>query len=268
MSQLHRPKPSESIGEFWPEKRDKNRMASKSIELLEQIEMTGSISRAAKKIKLPYKAAWDTVDAMSNLSERPLVVCSAGGLTGGTRLTDFGREVVQTWRRMQVEYERYLAKIAQGVEHFEDIDRLLRAITTKTSAGNQFHGRIKTIEQGAIDSCVSLDLGEGLEIVATMTNECADDLQLTTGKAAIALVKASFILLSPDPELKISARNRLQGKLIAIIPGTISSEVKIQLPKGRTLTATVTNESVSELGLAPGQPCTAFIKASHVIIST
>ena len=94
-------------GQLWFNRGEKGYLG-KRIDLLEQIEATGSISRAAKAIKLSYKAAWDAVDAMNNLSERPLVICSAGGAQGGgTRLTDFGREMLHVWRRMQAEYERF-----------------------------------------------------------------------------------------------------------------------------------------------------------------
>ena len=268
MSHTHRSSTHGNEGYLWPDEGDREYLTNRSLELLEQIEATGSISRAAKHIKLTYKAAWDAVDAMNNLSEYPLVVCSAGGHEGGgTRLTDFGRDTVYVWRRMQSEYKRYRGRVAQGVEHFEDIDRLLRSIAMKTSARNQFHGRIKSIENGAINSSITLDLGRGLEIMATITTDCVDEMQLSPGKNAIALIKSSFVLLSPDPHIRISARNRLHGKLVAIIPGPINSEVKLNLPGDRTLTAMITNESIAELGLAPGQPCTALVKASHVIIA-
>ena len=101
-------------GQLWFNRGEKGYLGGKRIDLLEQIEATGSISRAAKAIKLSYKAAWDAVDAMNNLSERPLVICSAGGAQGGgTRLTDFGREMLHVWRRMQAEYERFLAQVAE-----------------------------------------------------------------------------------------------------------------------------------------------------------
>ncbi len=251
---------------FWPAGPYDSPGTNKGIELLEQIELTGSISRAAKNLQFSYKAAWDVINAMNNLSERPLVICTAGGEQGGTRLTEFGEETIRTWRRIQQEYRRYLAKVSRGVEHFAEIERLLKAITIKSSAGNQFHGRIRLIERGIIESCVTLELGGGLDIVATVSNDYADELQLATGRTAVALVKASFIILASDPEVVMSARNHLHGKVAAIIPGTISSEVKLQLPHGRILTASVTNESVLEMNLMPGQYCSAFIKASHVIV--
>jgi molybdate transport system regulatory protein len=45
--------------------------ASERIDLLEAIDQVGSISRAAQRLKLSYKAAWDAVDAINNLAEKP-----------------------------------------------------------------------------------------------------------------------------------------------------------------------------------------------------
>src|SRR5690606_9272839 len=49
------------------------------IRLLEEIERKGSINQAARAVPLSYKAAWDAIDAMNNLSPHPLVVRSTGG---------------------------------------------------------------------------------------------------------------------------------------------------------------------------------------------
>lgn len=268
MSHTHRSSPSaRHEPNLWPCAGGREYLSSKGLALLEQIELTGSISRAAKHFKMSYKAAWDAVDALNNLSERPLVICSAGHSEGGgTRLSDFGRDTVYAWRRMQAEHERCMARVAQGVERFEDVNRLLRAVSVQTSAGNQFQGRVKTLEYGSINTNVTVDLGSGLEVVASVSTDCVDEMQLSPGRDAMALIKPSFVLLSLETNLRVSARNRLHGKLVSIIPGPINSEVKLHLPGERTLTATVTNEGIAEMGLAPGQPCTALVKASHVII--
>ncbi|WP_222911422.1 TOBE domain-containing protein [Pseudomonas sp. DNDY-54] len=255
-------------GQLWFNRGEKGYLGGKRIELLAQIEATGSISRAAKAVKLSYKAAWDAVDSMNNLSERPLVMRAAGGAKGGgTQLTDFGREMLHVWQRMQHEYERFLVHVAQGIDGFADIDRLLRAIAMKTSARNQFRGHIIHIEKGAVNGSVTLDIGDGQTITATLTNNSIDELQLAPGKVAMALIKASFVLLSSDADVKISARNRLTGTITGLTPGAVSCEVKLALSSNRTLSAVITNEGAEELGLAVGQSCTALIKASHVIIA-
>ncbi|MGO9593485.1 MAG: TOBE domain-containing protein, partial [Steroidobacteraceae bacterium] len=75
------------------------------------------------------------------------------------------------------------------------------------------------------------------------------------------------ILLSPDPDIRISARNRLRGSVTAVIPGAVNCEIKLQLPGARGLTAIVTSDAVEELGLVKGAAFTALIKASHILVA-
>ncbi len=137
----------------------------------------------------------------------------------------------------------------------------------KTSARNQFRGKVTAVRKGSVNADVILDLGDGLEIFANITNEAVEDLQLQPGREAVALIKASFVLLCADLDIRISARNRLAGLVSKVIPGSVNCEIKIQLPGQRLLTAIVTNEGWQELGLANGSPCLALIKASHVLLA-
>jgi molybdate transport system regulatory protein len=137
----------------------------------------------------------------------------------------------------------------------------------KISARNQLRGTVTAVHKGAVNADVLLDLRSGLTIFANITNEAVDDLGLKPGKAATALIKSSFILLSPDAHIRISARNRLPGRITDVIPGAVNSEIKLALAGGTVLNAIVTVETVQDLGLAVGEPCTAFIKSSHVLIA-
>jgi molybdate transport system regulatory protein len=245
-------------------------LAGTRIDLLEAIGRTGSITGAAREVGLSYKAAWDTVDAMNNLSDKPLLIRTPGGQRGGgSHLTEHGRDVVRLYRLMESGYQRLLAQMQAQVHDFDRLTELLRAITMKTSARNQFRGTIKSVRPGAVNADVILDLGEGLEIFANITNEAVAELALKPGREAMALIKASFVLLSPDPAVRISARNRLRGTVTQIIPGSVNSEIKIQLAgaSGRILTAILTRESVQELGFVEGSECCALIKASHVLLA-
>jgi molybdate transport system regulatory protein len=94
-----------------------------------------------------------------------------------------------------------------------------------------------------------------------------DDLSLVPGRDATALIKSSFVLLSPDANIRISARNRLRGTITSITPGAVNCEVRLQLNGGRIIIAIITNEGLKELDLAEGTECTALIKASHVLVA-
>jgi molybdopterin-binding protein len=67
-------------------------------------------------------------------------------------------------------------------------------------------------------------------------------------------------------KLKLSARNNLQGKIIAVEEGVITAKVKIQITAPATITAVITKEAVEELKLKEGDNVTAIIKSTEVII--
>lgn len=67
--------------------------------------------------------------------------------------------------------------------------------------------------------------------------------------------------------MKISARNVLPGKVVAITLGATTANVKIEIAAGAIVTASITNEAVEALGLEVGKPASAVIKASDVIVA-
>ncbi|CFX45277.1 putative molybdenum-pterin-binding protein [Candidatus Filomicrobium marinum] len=66
--------------------------------------------------------------------------------------------------------------------------------------------------------------------------------------------------------MKLSARNVLSGTVTEIKKGAVAAQVKIDVGGGNTITSTVTVDAVEDLGLAPGKPVKAVIKASEVIL--
>ena len=67
--------------------------------------------------------------------------------------------------------------------------------------------------------------------------------------------------------MKVSARNLLKGKIKSVKPGTVNSEVIIQLPGKIEMVSVITKESAKNLGLAKGKDVYAVIKASNVMIA-
>ncbi|MDR3526098.1 MAG: molybdopterin-binding protein [Rhizomicrobium sp.] len=66
----------------------------------------------------------------------------------------------------------------------------------KISARNQFKGKILEVVKGQTTAHVRLDLGDGKIITAAITNEAVDELGLTVGEEAIAVVKASDVMIA------------------------------------------------------------------------
>lgn len=65
--------------------------------------------------------------------------------------------------------------------------------------------------------------------------------------------------------MRISARNRLKGRVVDIVKGATTSHVRIDIG-GAVVTASITNEAVDELKLAVGGDAYAVVKASDVMV--
>ncbi len=66
--------------------------------------------------------------------------------------------------------------------------------------------------------------------------------------------------------MRLSARNILSGKVVAITKGATTAQVKIEVGSQVVVTASITNQSVDALALEIGKPAYAVIKASNVMI--
>lgn len=78
-----------------------NRIGPGKIDLLDQIERTGSISAAGRVMNMSYRRAWLLVDAMNRTFHAPVVATRLGGTSAGRAwLTPLGREVVQLYREI------------------------------------------------------------------------------------------------------------------------------------------------------------------------
>lgn len=110
-------------GRIWLKEGAKNLLGHGKAELLERIEKCGSISKAAKEMKMSYKAAWDAVDAMNKIAKEPIVISETGGKAGGgTKLSPKGSELLAIFREAERENEKFLkqfeAKFAKWLENF------------------------------------------------------------------------------------------------------------------------------------------------------
>jgi len=68
------------------------------VSLLKAIDKEGSLSKAAKSLRMSYKKAWDLIDAVNNHAKEPVVIKSIGGKGGGGAiLTAHGKHMVSTF---------------------------------------------------------------------------------------------------------------------------------------------------------------------------
>jgi molybdate transport system regulatory protein len=264
---MHRDMPDASL--VGGELRLAGRLDARFFALLEAIEATGSITKAARAAGYSYKGAWLLLESAANLAVEPLVTRTTGGRGGGgSRLTPTAHRLLDSWRHLQSAHRDFLREQDAWLARQPALAGILRGMAMKTTARNQFAGTVSHVETGPVTTEVTLALRGGQEITATLTTASAKTLKLKKGSEAIALVKSSSIVLVTDfAGHQLSARNQLAGTISRIEKGAVSTLVGVTLAGGSVVTSSVTNDAVSALGLAVGQPATAVFKAYSVLLA-
>lgn len=260
------------------------------IRLLRAVRDQGSISGAGRALGLSYKAAWDGVNALNNLFPRPLVAAHPGGQRGGgATLTPEGEALLAAYGRLQQALDGLMADLSAALSSpaadpaassadpaavppppppSSPLPPLRRLFAMKTTARNALSGTITRIVEGSVNAEVALDLGDGTEVIAMVTDHSVKSLGLAIGTPATALIKSSFVVLTTEEgPLRTSARNCLCGLITHRHDGPVSAEITLTIGVGKTLTALITHDSAQSLGLVKGARACALIKASHILLA-
>ncbi len=239
------------------------RVGLERIALLEAVARLGSISAAAKEAGLSYKGAWDGVQALNNLFDAPLVSAAPGGKSGGAaQVTPRGQAVIRAFRAAEREVGSAFARLEADLSGDAE---LLWSLGLRTSARNALRGVVAAVEGDGVTALVTLSLGEGLVLRASITQRSVEDLGLAPGRAAIALIKSSFVRIDEGAHGE-GDDNRLAGEIVDREAGETSAEVTIALSAGKSLTATLKPEDAA-WGLDVGAQVEAQIGASDIILA-
>lgn len=243
-------------------------ISAKRIALLEAIDALGSIAAAAKQSGMSYRTAWDAVAEMNNMWDSPMVEKFPGGSHGGgAQLTPQGRELITSFKLMQQEYRRFIEGLTRNLDNFNRLQQSMKRLSMRTSARNQFRGRVRTINIGEINSEITLDINSQVSLIASITSESVESLGLFPGSEAFALIKASFIMLVPEEaDVVTSARNRLCGIVRELRSGSHGSEAIVELEGCKILAAVITSEAAKAPEFQCGRRVCALVKASHIIL--
>jgi molybdate transport system regulatory protein len=143
-----------------------------------------------------------------------------------------------------------------------------RETKLKTSARNVFPGRVDRVLRSGFLAEIRLTSFSGLQLVALITGESLENLQLCKGKTVIATVKATWVSVSREKDGgATSVRNHFPGRVSRIKRSEIVSEVEVALPGGGGACALITTESADAMALAPGDPVTVLFKAFSVVLA-
>ena len=114
------------------------------VKILESIRDGGSISEAARMMKMSYRSAWVLVDSMNTLFRKPVVDTTLGGRGGGSAtLTDFGADVIRRYRAMERATRRAVAKDLTALE------RNLRSVRRRTRKRHSPATSLRSLQSNA-----------------------------------------------------------------------------------------------------------------------
>ncbi|MFM2060088.1 MAG: hypothetical protein RLY71_4473 [Pseudomonadota bacterium] len=250
-------------------------LSDSRIRLLEAIERSGSLNRAAREVPLSYKAAWDALDTMNNLAPEPLVERSTGGSGGGgTRLTDYARRLIALYRAMESAQQDILDRLdhVPAEADASALRTLLRRLAMKTSARNQLPVRVSGLSDrgGLVD--VTLTLGDGPDnpigactrLLATITPESAETMELRLGSELFALIKAPAVQLHAAPPAAQPGLNALAGRITSLRPGSTHTGVTLTLPSGHSLHAVIDQAQAADC--AESQTTWAVFSGDQIVL--
>ncbi|MEV9593727.1 TOBE domain-containing protein [Aliarcobacter butzleri] len=242
-------------------------LLEKRIELLMAIKKTGSINKAAKEVPMSYKSAWETIEAMNNLSINPIVQKETGGSGGGgTKLTEYGENLLKTYHLLKEEQKKFVENLNRIVDINNGTLKTIRRLSMQISARNQITGIVEAIEMGTVNAEVHIKLKSNNILVSIITNTAVQNLDLKVGDEVVTIIKSSNVFISTDENLQLSARNKFQGIVDSLNQGGINSEIVIDIGNGDKIVAIITTSSVNNLNIKEKSKVGAIIKASDVMI--
>lgn len=245
------------------------RLDARCFALLQAIADTGSLQQAARTAGYSYKGAWLLLETAGNLLRTPLLARQTGGRGGGgSRLSPQALQLLAAWQALQQRHQDYLRAQQDWLLDQPGLKDMLRRLTLKATARNQFTGRVVALQHGPVSSEVEIDIGNGQRLHASVLSRALADLALQVGGELIALVKASDVMLVlDDGGYRLSAPNQLSGHVARIQKGSSGALVVLTLAGGSTVTASVTSDAVDALGLTVGQAATAAFNPAALMLA-
>lgn len=137
----------------------------------------------------------------------------------------------------------------------------------KTSARNSFFGKISSIKKGDIQSQIKLQTISGDIITTIITNNSLEKLGLKKGSLITAEIKAPWVVLIKNEEKLITtAENILQGNIVRINKGKITTEYVLSMPDGTEICSIVSTENADAMDLKENDQVWAIFNSYAVVL--
>lgn len=246
------PQPEQRADWIVGELRLRDILDAKVVALLRAILDCGSLNLAAKQTGLSYKGAWQILERANNRSPKPLINSSTGGLRGGgTKLSDFGKQLVDHFDRIEAEHARYVTALNQSLDDHPEFRMLFQRSQLSVSEANQFYGRIEKIQSKGDQTEVLIELRGGVFIRSLVEPTTVKGLGLKPNREILVILPHAEIVLRSFEEIE-SSWNEIPCTVVRILGDQVSAEAILELPGGELIVCAVTRFSIESLSLTPG----------------
>ena len=240
-------------------------LLEKRIRLLHAIREYGSISKAAKAVPMSYKSAWEAVDAMNALSPEPIVYRETGGKDGGgTTVTAYGEQLLETYAVLKEEHQRFLERLSQVADLETGTFKTIGRLGMQISARNQIQAEVKEVMHGEVNTKITLVLKSGQRLYSVITKEAAEDLYLKVGQVVTAICKSSNVLLLTEADETYD--NRLKGEVVQIEKDDKSVKMIVDIGDHDRIVAVVPLSDIETQQIEEGIRVTLGIKSNNIMI--
>jgi molybdate transport system regulatory protein len=171
----------------WIEYQGKPVLGKGGAQILEQIEKSESISKAAKRLGMSYRYVWSYLQRIEKDLEEPVVETFRGGKLGGggAKLTRLGKSLLDEYMRL----DGYLGEVLFDEEYWE-------AIGLKISARNRLRGKVMAVEKEGLTAVIKVEVKAPSVVTALISREAAEDLDIKVGDAVEAVIKATEVMIA------------------------------------------------------------------------
>jgi len=247
-------------GSIWIKKNDRSFIGRGRVELLQNIQIHGSITKAAKAMKMSYKAAWDSVDIMNKLSNKPVVIKVTGGKGGGgTVITSHAKELIHTFEEISSLNRKYFEILSNSFnEQIEDE-------STEEPVFSRLQGIIKNKNNINENFELSIQLKSKQTLTSIESKKLVEEKNLKINDEVNFVIETNNIVLTKEV-LDNSARNLLCGKVLKINDDGINTNITIDCGDEDVIHAKITSSSCKKLNIKVDEIIYAQFKAYNISI--
>ena len=174
---------------LWLETKDGYVFGQGVLALLQGIQEMGTLSGAAEALGMSYRHAWGLIKKVERRIGKPLLRTRKGGKLGGggAELTPTGQELIKVFMRFESVFDQARA------------DELSwEGLSMKFSARNKIQGEVVSVEKDRVSAVVKIMVDAPCVVTAFITREAVEELGVKEGDRAIAVIKATEVMISKE----------------------------------------------------------------------